>query len=310
MAVLLCSRTVDPAPWRAAFRAQAPEIDFRVWPETGPVEDIEFILTWLHPPGELRRYPRLKAVLTLGAGVEKLLLDPDLPPGIPIVRLVDRALTAGMSEYALLHVLRYHRQMPELEAMQRRAEWIDEVESPPAWERRVGLLGLGVLGGDAAAKLAALGFQVAGWSLSKKSISGVASYTGEEGLAKLLAWSQILVCLLPLTSSTRGIVNARTLALLPRGAFFINCARGGHVVESDLLAALDSGQIAHATLDVFAEEPLPPSHPFWRHPRVTVTPHNASLTWAPTAIEHILANMKRHAAGEPMSPLVDPKREY
>ena len=116
MAVLLCSRTVDPEPWRAAFRAQAPEIDFRVWPETGPVEEIEFILTWLHPPGELRRYPRLKAVLSLGAGVEKLLLDPDLPPGVPIVRLIDRALTAGMSEYAVLHVLRYHRQMPKLGA--------------------------------------------------------------------------------------------------------------------------------------------------------------------------------------------------
>ena len=121
MAVLFCSRTIDPEPWRAAFRAQAPEIDFRVWPETGPVEEIEYILAWLHPPGELKRYPRLKAVLSLGAGVEKLLLDPDLPPGVPIVRLVDRALTAGMSEYAVLHVLRYHRRMPELEALQRRA---------------------------------------------------------------------------------------------------------------------------------------------------------------------------------------------
>jgi glyoxylate/hydroxypyruvate reductase A len=310
MAILFCSRTIDPEPWREAFRAQAPQMDFRVWPETGPVEEIEYILAWLHPPGELRRYPKLKAVLSLGAGVDRLLKDPDLPPGVPIVRLVDRALTAGMSEYVVLHALRYHRRMPELERLQRHAEWIDEVVSPPAWERRVGLLGLGVLGGDAASKLTAIGFQVAGWSNSTKSIPGVESHSGPAGLARLLGWSEILVCLLPLTSATRGIINARTLAMLPRGAFLINCARGGHVVETDLLAALDSGQIAHATLDVFAEEPLPPTHPFWTHPNVTVTPHNASLTWAPTAIEHMLANIARCEAGQPMSPLVDPKREY
>jgi glyoxylate/hydroxypyruvate reductase A len=309
MAILYCSNWGGPDAWQAAFRAEDPAIDFRIWPESGPVEEIDYILAWHHVPGTLRHYPRLKGIFSLGAGVEKLLLDRDLPTGVPIVRMVDRALTIGMSEYVVLHVLRYHRRLPELEALQRRAEWV-ELENPPAWERRVGILGLGVLGGDAAAKLSLLGFDVAGWSSSPKQIAGVKSLTGEDGLVELLARSEILVCLLPLTSATRGILNAHRFAQMPRGSFLINVARGGHVVESDLLAALDSGQIARATLDVVSEEPLPPTHPFWRHPKVTLTPHNASLTWPPTAVKHIVANFRRCEAGEAMSPLVDVSREY
>jgi glyoxylate/hydroxypyruvate reductase len=291
------------------LRRLDPEIDFRVWPESGPVEEIDYALAWHHAPGSLRAFPRLKAIFSLGAGVESLLADKELPESVPILRMVDRALTAGMTEYVLLHVLRYHRRVPELEALQRRAEWV-ELEAPPAWERRVGILGLGVLGSDAATKLTGLGFQVAGWSRSRKRVDGVTSFAGEEGLAPFLARSEILVCLLPLTQSTRGILNAKTLAMLPRGAALINAARGGHVVESDLLAALDSSHIAHATLDVAAEEPLPAGHPFWRHPRIALTPHVASLTWPPTAAEHIIANIRRHEAGEPMSPLVDLRRGY
>ncbi|MEA2780164.1 MAG: glyoxylate/hydroxypyruvate reductase [Rhodospirillaceae bacterium] len=309
MAILYCSTWSPAEPLLAAFKAADPTLDLRVWPDSGPVEEIEYVLAWLHPTGELKRFPRLKAIFSLGAGVDKLLRDPDLPHGVPIIRLTDRALTAGMTEYVLLHVLRYHRRVPELEQLQRRAEWV-ELESPPAWVRRVGILGLGVLGSDAAQKLVALGFDVAGWSNRPKQIAGVTSFTGEDGLAQLLARSEILVCLLPLTQATSGILNARNLAGLPRGAAVINAARGGHVVEPDLLAALDSGQIGHATLDVFSEEPLPSSHPFWRHPKVTLTPHVASLTWAPTATEHIIANIRRHEAGQPMSPLVDPAKEY
>ena len=309
MAILYCSSWSEPESWRRAFHAHDPNLDFRVWPESGPVEEIDYVLAWHHVPGSLSAFPRLKAIFSLGAGVEKLLRDRELPAGVPIVRMVDPSLTAGMTEYVLLHVLRYHRRMPELEALQRRAQWV-ELEAPPASERRVGILGLGVLGGDAAEKLAMLGFQVAGWSLTPKTIAGVESFAGEEGLLPLLARSDILVCLLPLTAATEGILNARTLAALPRGASLINAARGGHVVETDLLAALDSGHVAHATLDVVSEEPLPASHPFWRHPQVTLTPHVASLTWPPTAALHILANIRRHEAGEPMSPLVDLQREY
>jgi glyoxylate/hydroxypyruvate reductase len=309
MPLLYCSSWSEPESWRRAFQAHDPKLDFRVWPDSGPVEEIDYVLAWHHVPGSLRAFPRLKAIFSLGAGVEKLLRDRELPAGVPIVRMVDPSLTAGMSEYVLLHVLRYHRRMPELEALQRRAQWV-ELETPPASERRVGILGLGVLGGDAAAKLAALGFRVAGWSLRPKTIPGVDSFAGAAGLPPLLARSDILVCLLPLTAATQGILNARTLAALPRGACLINAARGGHVVESDLLAALDSGHIAHATLDVASEEPLPAFHPFWRHPQVTLTPHVASLTWPPTAALHILENIRRNEAGLPMRPLADPAREY
>ncbi len=309
MALLFCSTWSTPEAWRQALRALDPRIDFRVWPESGPAEEIDYALAWHHAPGSLRKFPRLKAIFSLGAGVEKLLRDRELPRGVPIVRMVDPTLTACMSEYVLLHVLRYHRRMPELEAQQRRCEWV-ELDAPPARERRVGILGLGVLGSDAAVRLAGIGFQTAGWSRTPKAIPQVASFSGEAGLAELLALSEILVCLLPLTRATQGILNARTLALLPRGACLVNAARGGHVVEQDLLAALDSGHIAHATLDVVSEEPLPPFHPFWRHPRVTLTPHNASLTWPPTAAKHILENIRRAEAGEPMSPIVDPAREY
>jgi glyoxylate/hydroxypyruvate reductase A len=167
-----------------------------------------------------------------------------------------------------------------------------------------------VLGSDAALKLVGLGFHVAGWSRRPKSLPGVTSFAGAEGLAPLLRQSDILVCLLPLTAATQGILDARSLAELPRGASVINAARGGHVVEGDLLAALESGHIAHATLDVTAEEPLPAFHPFWRHPKVTLTPHIASLTWPPTAVAHILDNIRRCETGEAMGPLVDREREY
>jgi glyoxylate/hydroxypyruvate reductase A len=307
--LLYCSSWGAPDSWRDAFRAAEPALDFRIWPESGPVEEIDYILAWHHKPGSLKAYPRLKAIFSLGAGVEKLLRDHDLPPRVPIVRMVDPMLTAGMTEYVLLNVLRYHRRMPELEALQRRAEWA-ELEAPPAGERRIGILGLGVLGSDAAQKLAGLGFAVAGWSRTPKTIPGVESFSGEAGFTSLLNRSEILVCLLPLTAATKGILNAKSLAALPRGAFLINAARGGHVVEDDLLAALESGQIGHATLDVMQEEPLPPTHPFWLHPQVTVTPHVASLTWPPTAAVHIVANIRRCEAGLPMSPVVDRGREY
>src|SRR5215470_5081450 len=233
MPLLYCSSWSEPESWRRAFHAHDPRLDFRVWPESGPVEEIDYVLAWHHVPGSLRAFPRLKAIFSLGAGVEKLLRDRELPEGVPIVRMVDPTLTAGMTEYVLLHVLRYHRRQPELDALQRRAQWA-ELEAPPATERRVGILGLGVLGSDAAIKLAGLGFQVAGWSRRPKSVPGVECLTGDEGLIPLLNRSEIVVCLLPLTAATEGILNARTLTALPRGAFLINAARGGHVEESDL----------------------------------------------------------------------------
>jgi glyoxylate/hydroxypyruvate reductase A len=307
MATLFLSPTASAEAaeqWRDLLLRLDPTIDFRRWPDTGPVEEIEFALVWCPPPGELRRYPNLKAIFSMGAGVETLLQDPDLPREIPIVRLVDRGLTASMTEYVLLHVLRYHRRVPEFEELQRRREWV-QLDYPLPWERKVGVMGLGVLGGDAAAKLAALGFDVAGWSRTPKQLPGVTGYHGEAGLAPFLARSEILVCLLPLTPETAGILNARSFAALPRGAAIINAARGGHLVEADLLAALESGQVSYAALDVFAEEPLPPDHPFWTHPRITVTPHVASDTPPQTAAETIFRSMRLAREGRPLGNRVD-----
>ncbi|WP_119461196.1 2-hydroxyacid dehydrogenase [Rhodospirillaceae bacterium SYSU D60014] len=304
MAVLFLSPSENAEQWRDMLLRFDPNIDFRCWPETGRIEEIEFALVWRPPAGELKRYPNLKVIFSLGAGVDSLMREGDLPPGIPVVRLVDRGLTASMTEYVLLHVLRYHRRVPELEALQRRQEW-KPLAYPLPWERKVGVMGLGVLGGDAAAKLSALGFDVAGWSRSPKELPGVSGFHGDAGLIPFLARSEILVCLLPLTPATAGILNARTLAALPRGASIINAARGGHVVETDLLAALDSEQIAYATLDVFHEEPLPSDHPFWTHPRITVTPHIASATPPQTAAETIFQSMRLAREGRPLPNLVD-----
>lgn len=309
MAVLFNNPSDDPRRWRDALLALDPALDLRIWPDTGRLEEIEFVLAWLPEPGDLRRYPNLKAVFWLGAGVDGILADEALPPDLPIVRLADRGLTVSMTEYVLLHVLRYHRRVPELEAQQRARQW-RPLDYPLPWKRRVGIMGLGALGGDAAAKLVMLGFDTAGWSRSRKRLEGVACFAGQSELAPFLARSEILVCLLPLTPATAGILDARCFAALPRGAFLVNAARGGHLVAEDLLAALDSGQIAHATLDVFTPEPLPPEHPFWTHPRITVTPHTASLTHAETAAPVLIEGMRAIREGRPVANLVDRRRGY
>lgn len=295
--------------WQAAFRELMPGLELRVWPDIGRADEIQYALVW-RPPGELfARLPNLKVIFSLGAGVDHLLEGSGLPAHVPIIRLLDAALTEGMSEYVLLHVLRYHRRAPEYEAQQRARAWRELPQTRPR-QRRIGFLGLGVLGTDVARKLVALDFDVAGWSRTPRSIAGVRSFHGAEQLGPFLARTEILVCLLPLTRNTRGILNRDTLALLPRGAYLINAARGGHVAESDLLAALDRGHIAGATLDVFEVEPLPADHPFWSHPKVTVTPHIASITNPYTAARHIVDNIRRAERGEALIGVVDLERGY
>ena len=299
----------EVATWRGYLKAYDPAMDFRVWPETGPVEEIDYCLAWMSKPGDLKRYPNLKAIFWLGAGVDHLLKDKELPRNVPIVRLVDPGLTAGMTEYVLLHVLRYHRRTPDFEEQQRQSHW-RQLEMPLAKDRRIGLMGLGVLGQDAAAKLMGLGFDVAGWSRAMRQVEGVSVFSGEAGMTPFLARTQILVCLLPLTPTTAGIINTRTLAALPKGACVINAARGGHVVDADLIAALDSGHIAHATLDVFQPEPLPVEHPFWRHPRITITPHVASQTISETASRVIIEGLKALSDGRSPANVVSLEKGY
>lgn len=304
MSVILFLGSDDPEGWLAEFARVAPDLDVRTLDEMDDRAAVDVVLGWRHPKGTSKHYPNLKLISALGAGYEHITDDPERPRGVPVVRLVDVKLTEGMTEYVLLHVLRYHRQVPEFEAAQRERRW-HRPQPPDTASRRIGILGLGTLGRDAARRLADLGFPVAGWSRSKKDVPGIEVFHGPDGLDAIALRSDILVCLLPLNADTRGIIDRRLLARLPRGAYVINPARGGHVVDADLIAALDAGHIAGATLDVFHIEPLPEDHPFWTHPKVTVTPHIASVTNARSAVPQIVDNIRRMRAGKPLLNQVD-----
>jgi glyoxylate/hydroxypyruvate reductase A len=286
-----------------------PDREIRYWPDIGDKAAIEYALVWQPLPGLLASLPNLKLIFGLGAGIDHLLRDPELPRQVPIVRLVDPYMTDAMSEYVALSVLRLHRQDLDYLAQQRTRAW-EEREQKNAAERPVGILGFGTLGQDAGRKLKALGFPVSGWNRGAKAIDGFETFSGTAGLDALLARSEILVCLLPLTPETAGILNAGNIARLPRGAGIVNAGRGGHLVEDDLIPALDSGQLSGAVLDVFREEPLPPDHPFWRHPRVIVTPHVAAETHPPTAAPIIGDAIRRFEAGLPVPNIVDLTRGY
>ncbi len=310
MTLLIIAPGERPEWWRREFARIAPDLEVHCWPDVGDPAGIRYALAWKPPAGELSKLPNLKLILSMGAGADHLFADPGLPQ-VPVTRVVDPYLTAGISEYVLLHVLRYHRNQPVFEAQQREHVWDDRArELRQADERRVGVMGLGVLGRDAVEKLAALGFDVAGWSRTEKDIPGIACFHGPDGLAPFLERTEILVCLLPMTAATADILNRNTLARLPQGAYLINAARGGHVVEADLTDALASGQLTHATLDVFREEPLPADHPFWDHPRITITPHNASITDPRSVVRQVAENIRRIDAGEPLLHPVDRDAGY
>jgi glyoxylate/hydroxypyruvate reductase A len=309
MAILFKSTPAAQARWRPYLTTAWPERELRYWPEVGDKAAIDYALVWHPDPGLLASLPKLKLVVSLGAGVDHILRDPALPRSVPILRLVDPYMTQAMSEYVALQVLRLHRQDFAYRAQQASAEW-REHDQKNAAERAVGILGFGTLGQDAAKKLKALGFDVVGWSRSAKEVPGVVTYAGAVGLDALLARSEILVSLLPMTPETEGILDARLFARLPRGAGLVNAGRGRQLVEDDLLAALESGQIAAAVLDVFRDEPLPPPHPFWRHPRIIVTPHVAAETHPPTAAAIIATAIRDFEAGLPLANLVDPERGY
>ncbi len=294
--------------WLDAFASQAPDLKVEVWPYDGDPEAIDYALVWAPPAGELKSYPNLKAIFSVGAGIDHLKADPELPD-LPVVRMVEPGLTAGMTEYVVWAVLHHHRFMLDYAAQQRQGHW-EEINQIAANRRRVGILGLGHLGQDAAEKLGVFGFQLSGWSRTPKNVAGVRCHHGAAGLEAFLAESEILVALLPSTPQTDGILNAKTLAQLPRGAALINVGRGGLQVEEDLLAALDSGQLSGATLDVFRKEPLPAESRFYSHPRVVMTPHIASMTIPDTAVAAVLRQIARLEAGEPLEHTVDFARGY
>jgi glyoxylate/hydroxypyruvate reductase A len=309
MAILFYSEMDDPNPWRQALARGLPHIEFRVWPHTGDAEEISYALVWKPPQGLLQTLPNLKAILSLGAGVDGILRDTELPRDVPLVRLIDAGLAQQMSEYALYGVLHFHRQMHRFAVQQREGRWLP-LEPVNAAVRSVGVMGLGVLGSDFLRKLAPLGFRMLGFSRTRKELPGVACFHGEAGLQPFLAQTEILVNFLPLTKQTERILHAQALAWMPRGACIVNIARGGHVDEEALLAALDRGQIGGALLDVFDREPLPPAHRFWQHPKVFVTPHIAAQAIAELAVSQVIDNIRRMERGEQPLGLVMIERGY
>ena len=309
MALLLKPLMDNGAEWHAALKALNPALEIRDWPSAGEPAEIDYALVSGMPKGELKRYPELKVIFSIGAGVDGLLKDPDLPRQIPLVRMVEPGLTADMTAFVVMSVLYHHKLMLDYAADQRQRRWDDR---PPvaAASRRVGIMGLGVLGRDALEKLKPFGFDLAGWSRGPRDIPGVACFHGWDKLPAFLSRTDILVTLLPLTEETRGLLNRETLAHLPQGATLITAGRGKQQVEADILAALDSGQLGGASLDVFEQEPLPDDSPLWDHPRVVITPHIAANVIVETAAKSVIENIERFEAGQPLLNVVDHERGY
>ncbi len=307
--LLFACAGVDSAPWLAGLAAELPEFDVRLWPDVGDPSEIDYAFVW-KPTGDVfKGLSNLRMVFCLGAGVDALLGHNVLPGGIPLVRMVDPGLAVGMNEFVLMQVLHYHRRMHDYAVLQKGARWQPLDQKLPE-DRVVGIMGLGNLGGTCAKTLVSLGFDVRGWSRSPKQVDGVRSFSGEAGLDDFLRETEILVCLLPLTPETTGILDAGLFARLPLGACLINVARGAHAVDADLLAALESGHLAGVTLDVFHQEPLPADHPYWRHPKVIVVPHCSALTQPKTAVRTLVANLRRHINGQAVENIVDIARGY
>jgi glyoxylate/hydroxypyruvate reductase A len=294
--------------WAKLFAERAPDIEFRVWPDAGDARDIRYMAAWTPPPDLATSYPNLEVVFSVGAGVDQLDFA-TFPAHLAVVRMVEPGIAKAMAEYVSMAVLMLHREAITYGDQQRARVWKAH-EQRAAATRRVGVLGLGMLGQAVLAALAPFGFPLSGWSRSPHRIEGVQCYAGVEQRDAFLGQCDILICLLPLTPETRGILSAPLFAKLPAGAAIINIGRGGHLVDRDLIAALDRGHLSAAILDVFEHEPLPKDHPFWSHPRIFMTPHVASITQPDDAFEVLLGNIRRHQRGEPMVGLVDRGRGY
>ncbi len=297
------------APIVDALRAAAPDIPVWAHRDEAPAEAVEAMLAWTLKPGVLAAYPQLKLLCAPSAGVDKLLAVPDLPAGLPVVRTVDPQQHVEIAQYVVGAMLRHTREFELFAAQQKRGEWLRRPVRASA-QCRVGILGLGEVGRFVASAVQAIGYPVMGWSRSAKALAGLPTHSGADGLERLLASSDILVCALPLTPETLDLLNARTLSLLPWGAYLINVGRGEQVVEHDLLSLLDSGHLAGAALDVLREEPPRPGHPLWHHPKVLGTPHIAAQASAETIARQCLDNLHRVRTGQPLLHRVDVGKGY
>ncbi len=314
MTILIASAW-DAKPWVDRFNALLPERGIVVLGEPFDRRAVHYVAAWAPPPGSLAGLPNLDVIFSLGAGVDHLMSDPRLPEDVPIVRVINPDLTTRMSEYVVLHCLAQLREHDLYTRQQRQKLWTRTSNPPAAADVRVGIMGMGVLGQDAARKLKTMGFDVAGWSQSGRPVDGIPMFAGREDLGSFLNRTDILVALLPLTEVTRGILNLDLFGQLARdgrlgGPVLINVGRGGLQKESDILAALDGGILKTAVLDVFETEPLPPESPLWAHPSVIVTPHNSAVSTPDATVRYIAESIRRYEAGEALQGMIDRGRGY
>jgi glyoxylate/hydroxypyruvate reductase A len=295
--------------WINALHSVDPELHVEVWPDIRDPEAVEFILSWSQPPHVLDQFPNLKCISSFGAGVEHLLGDATRPVGVPLVRLVDPDLKQSMAEYVMLGALEHFRRFPDYRRLQEHARW-KKLKIPHISKIGIGIMGFGEIGEHVAVRLSDLGFGVHGFNRCRKRTGPIKVYTGRGKMGEFLERSDILVCLLPLTMETENILSEQLFDQLPPGAYLINAGRGGHLVEEDLLSALDSGQLSGALLDVFTEEPLPAGHPFWSHEKITITPHAASITNPGSAAAQVVQNYRRAIENKPLLNLVDIETGY
>jgi len=294
--------------WRAAFRERLPALEVRIWPDNGAPAEVDY-LAFMRPDFDvLPAFPNLKAMFSRSAGVDSFVNHPNLPKA-PLGKLEPSGGDPMMTEYVVMHVLRFHREMPAYQARQARREWHRGPIVRPE-ERRIGFLGYGMMAKAPAAVLKTLGFDVSAWVRTPKEGAEVRIFHGPDQLEPFLNRTDIAVCLLPLTRETEGIFSARTFAMMPKGAMLVNVGRGKHVVDQDLIAALDSGQLSYAALDALWPEPLPPESPLWLHPRVTVMPHVARRPTVMQLVTEIAANIERLEAGEPLLQEIDISAGY
>lgn len=306
MKIYFCCTDFKAEPWLAALRTALPQAEIEVWAPGAPPGD--YAVVWAPPQAFLDEQPRLKALFNLGAGVDAL-TQLKLAPATQLVRLDDAGMSVQMAEYVVHALIRHFREFDLYEQDVAQGKW--SFRRPRLRQDfPVGIMGLGVLGQRVARAVQAFEFPVLGWSRSAKDVPGVRCYAGAEQLSDFLAETRVLVCLLPLTTETEGLLNRQTLAQLRPGGYLINVARGAHLVEDDLIPLLDEGHLAGATLDVFCQEPLPAGHPFWRHPKVTVTPHTAARTLRDESVAQISTKITRLECGESIAGIVDPVRGY
>ena len=312
-AILVANTEWAPEPWAAPIRAADPTRPVFIWPDVPDPDAIAYALAWKPPPGVLADLPNLKAIFSLGAGVDHLIFQPDLPD-VPIVRVVSDDLTERIVEWVVLQVLMHHRQQRSYDALQRSRQW-KELPQAAAHDVRVGIMGMGVLGRAAATALLPLGFRVAGWSRQGASVTGVETFAGAAQRDAFLARTDILVCLLPLTAETRGILSMPLFGTLARDGplgrpVVINAGRGGLQVESDIVAAIETGILGGASLDVFEHEPLDAASPLWGFENVVITPHCAAFSSPDALAPKILRQIEAFEAGGPLMNLVDRERGY